>query len=102
MSTTAFSMKMSLSPTNCRTVPEASVLTITLGTPSGSAFIAAVPIVVPADPPRARTPATSPRVHASRVSRAAPAAASVTASPRLRRRSHRVERRAAELEDPLA
>ena len=40
-------MKMSLSPTNCRTVPEASVLTMTFGTPSGSARIAAVPIVVP-------------------------------------------------------
>ena len=42
MSTTELSMKMSLSPTNCRTMPEASVLTITFGTPSGSARIAAV------------------------------------------------------------
>ena len=54
-------MKMSLSPTNCRTMPDASVLTITFGTPSGSARIAAVAMVVPADPPRPRTPDTSPR-----------------------------------------
>ena len=31
MSTTELSMKMSLSPTNCRTVPDASVLSITFG-----------------------------------------------------------------------
>ncbi len=79
MSTTELSMKMSLSPTNCRTMPEASVLTMTFGTPSGSAFIAAVPIVVPAEPPRARTPATSFFACASRARRAAPAAAVVTA-----------------------
>ena len=42
MSTTELSMKMSLSPTNCRTMPDASVLTMTFGTPSGSARIAAV------------------------------------------------------------
>ena len=35
---------MSLSPTNWRTVPDVSVLSITLGTPSGSARIAAVAI----------------------------------------------------------
>ena len=40
-------MKMSLSPTNCRTVPDASVLNITFGRPSGRTFMAAVPIVVP-------------------------------------------------------
>ena len=82
MSTTELSMKMSLSPTYCRTMPEASVLTMTFGTPSGSAFIAAVAMVVPADPPRPRTPDTSPRACASRASRAAPSAAFVTASPR--------------------
>ena len=67
MSTTELSMKMSLSPTNCRTMPEASVLSMTFGTPSGSTFIAAVPIVVPADPPRASTPESfSARVGLSR------------------------------------
>ena len=82
MSTTELSMKMSLSPTNCRTVPDASVLSMTLGTPSGSARIAAVAMVVPADPPSPSTPASSPRVYASCASLAAPAAALVTASPR--------------------
>ncbi len=82
MSTTVLSMKMSLSATNWRTVPDASVLAMTFGTPSGSARIAAVAIVVPAEPPRPRTPATSPRACASRVNRAAPSAAQVTASPR--------------------
>ena len=82
MSTTELSMKMSLSPTNCRTMPDASVLIITFGTPSGSARIAAVAMVVPADPPRPRMPDTSPRAYASRASLAAPAAAFVTASPR--------------------
>ena len=38
MSTTELSMKMSLSPTNCRTMPEASVLSMTFGTPSGQDF----------------------------------------------------------------
>ena len=82
MSTTELSMKMSLSPTNCRTMPEASVLTMTFGTPSGRTLIAAVPMVVPAEPPSARTPDNSPRANASRASRAAPSAALVTAWPR--------------------
>ncbi len=46
-------MSMSLPPTNGRVWPLASVLTITLGTPNGKARIAAVPITVPAEPPRA-------------------------------------------------
>ena len=75
-------MKMSLSPTNCRTVPDASVLNITFGRPSGRTFMAAVPIVVPADPPMASTPDTSPFACAILMSCAAPAAAVVTASPR--------------------
>ena len=95
-------MKMSLSPTNCRTMPDASVLTITFGTPSGSARIAAVAMVVPADPPRPRTPDTSPRAYASRASLAAPAAAFVTASPRSALLPHRFDRRLRQLEDPLS
>jgi D-alanyl-D-alanine carboxypeptidase/D-alanyl-D-alanine-endopeptidase (penicillin-binding protein 4) len=54
-----------LSPTHGRTCPDASVETITFGTPIGSARIAAVPIVVPAEPPIARTPATLPALNAS-------------------------------------
>jgi len=38
---------MSLSPTHCRTCPEASVLTINFGSPNGKRRIAVVPIVVP-------------------------------------------------------
>ena len=82
MSTTEFSMRMSLSPTHCRTSPEASVLTMTLGTPIGNARIAAVPIVVPADPPSAITPSISPRSKAAKTIAVAPAAACVTAAPR--------------------
>ena len=59
ISATALSMKMSLSPTNWRTVPDVNVLSITLGTPSGSARIAAVAIEVPAEPPRPSTPPSS-------------------------------------------
>ena len=39
-----------------RTWPEASVLTISFGTPTGRTRMAAVPMVVPADPPRPSTP----------------------------------------------
>ena len=45
---------MSLPPTNGRVWPLASVLTITFGTPNGRARIAAVPMTVPAEPPRPR------------------------------------------------
>ena len=53
MSATELIITMSLSPTNARTSPEASVLSITLGTPSGRRRMAAVPIEVPARPPDA-------------------------------------------------
>ena len=67
---------MSLPPTNGRVWPLASVLTITLGTPNGKARIAAVPITVPAEPPRPRMPSTSPRAaQVGRRSRRRPAAA---------------------------
>ncbi len=58
MSTTELSISTSLSPTYCRTCPEASVLTISLGTPSGKARMAAVPMVVPAEPPSDSMPGT--------------------------------------------
>ena len=60
MSTTVFSISTSLSPTYGRTWPDASVLAMSLGTPIGKARMAAVAIVVPAEPPRPSTPATSP------------------------------------------
>ena len=78
------------------------MLTITFGTPSGSARIAAVAIVVPADPPRPRMPDTSPRAYASRASLAAPAAAFVTALATVGSLPHRFDRRLRQLEDPLA
>ena len=82
MSTTLLSMKISLLPTKCRTCPDASVLTISLGTPQGSARMAAVPIVVPAEPPIASTPATSPRRIIGSNQLRPPAAAAVMAAPR--------------------
>ena len=57
MSTTEYIIVMSLVSTNGETSPEARVDTMTLGTPTGSARIAVVPIVVLADPPAASTPA---------------------------------------------
>ena len=60
ISTTELSIRMSLSPTKARTSPEASVLTMTLGTPIGSCRMAAVPMVVPAEPPSPSTPCSRP------------------------------------------
>ena len=40
--------------------PDATVLTITLGTPTGSARMAAVPTAVPALPPMLSTPSIRP------------------------------------------
>ena len=60
MSTTEFSMKMSLSPTNPRVLPLARVLTMTLGTPKGRARMAAVPMLVPPPPPSEATAASLP------------------------------------------
>ncbi len=79
MSTTEFIIKMSDEPMKCPTEPEASVLTITFGTPIGSARIAAVAIVVPADPPRPKTPVSFPSACQHETSAAAPSAAFVTA-----------------------
>src|SRR5438445_212929 len=60
MSTTEFIIMTSRTPTCCLTWPPASVLTISFGTPKGSARMAAVPMVVPAAPPRLKTPSTFP------------------------------------------
>ena len=83
ISTTELSIRMSLSPTYGRTCPEASVLTISLGTPSGSARMAAVPMVVPAEPPmREHAVHFAGREGLARRSCAASAAAAFTACPR--------------------
>ena len=60
MSTIELIITTSLSPTNARTSPEASVLSMTFGTPKGRARMAAVPMVVPAEPPMDSTPSISP------------------------------------------
>ncbi len=53
------------------------MLTINLGTPKGSIRMAAVPIVVPAEPPRANTPETLPSACKRAMSCAAPFAAAL-------------------------
>ena len=63
ISTTECIMQMSRTPTYCLTWPLARVLTISLGTPKGRARMAAVPMVVPAEPPRPRMPSTLPFAH---------------------------------------
>ena len=55
---------------------------MSLGTPTGNARMAAVAMVVPADPPRPRTPASRPSRCRPAASLAAPFAASATARPR--------------------
>ena len=60
MSTTEYIIITSRVPTYGCTCPLASVLTISFGTPNGSARIAAVPMVVPAEPPRPSTPRDLP------------------------------------------
>jgi hypothetical protein len=82
MSTTEYIIITSRVPTYGCTCPLASVLTINFGTPTGSARIAAVPMVVPADPPRLSTPDNLPCLCSSTATFATPAAASSTALPR--------------------
>src|SRR5262245_13368687 len=60
ISTTEYIIITSRVPTYGCTCPLASVLTISFGTPTGSARIAAVPMVVPAEPPRLSTPESFP------------------------------------------
>ena len=82
MSSTGWNMAMSDPPTNGRVWPLAWVLTITLGTPKGKARIAEVPMTVPAEPPRPKTPSTFPASCRSRTTRATTSADQDTASPR--------------------
>jgi hypothetical protein len=69
-STTECIIVMSLTPTYGPTLPEAMVDTMSLGMPTGSAFMAVVPMEVPPEPPRLMTPSNLP------------SAASLTASAR--------------------
>ena len=71
-------------------MPDASVLTMTFGTPIGTARIAAVPIVVPADPPSAKMPESSLIGEASRASRAAPVGGSRHGEAAVAGRTHRL------------
>ena len=61
-SVTACIMQMSLGPTYGRVSPLAMVETITLGTPTGKARMAAVASVVPPEPPAEISPPRSVRV----------------------------------------
>ena len=81
-SATELSMTMSLMSTNGLVSPDAIVETMTLGTPSGSARIAAVPTVVPPEPPIASTPRSSPRSLMSDSADAAPFAMTSMAAAR--------------------
>ena len=60
MSTTEYIIVTSTAPTYGRVSPEASVETISLGTPTGSARIARVAIEEPPEPPRARIASSRP------------------------------------------
>ena len=100
-STMLGTITMSFSRTYGATLPLATVETMTFGSPSGSARMAAVPIAVPPDPPSDSTPCIRPSA-ASResVTAAAPAMASTIAprspepeAPRDRRRLRRQWRR---------
>ncbi len=82
MSTTECIMRMSRTPTQCLTCPLAKVLTMSLGMPKGKARIAAVAMVVPAEPPKASTPSTCPLASKSRSSLVVPFAAASMARPR--------------------
>ena len=60
MSTTEYIIVTSLAPTYGRVSPEATVETISFGTPTGSARIACVAIDVPPEPPSASDPVEPP------------------------------------------
>ena len=62
--------------------PDATVLTITLGTPTGKARIAAVPTAVPALPPIPRIPSIRPSSKSRRTTAAPPWAITPMAVPR--------------------
>ena len=72
---------MSLGPTYGATFPDATVDTISFGTPTGSARIAGVTSAVPPDPPSPISPATSSRAATNRSNATAIAATDRPRSP---------------------
>ena len=60
MSTTEYIIVTSTAPTYGRVSPEATVETISFGTPTGSARIARVPMEEPPEPPSARMASSAP------------------------------------------
>ena len=77
MSTTEYIIVTSTAPTYGRVSPEATVQTISFGTPTGSARIARVAIDVPPDPPSAMMPSSRPSACSSFTTSSAPAAIAV-------------------------
>ena len=82
MSTTEYIIVTSTAPTYGRVSPEASVETISFGTPTGSARIARVAIDEPPEPPSARIAVEPPSACRPRTTASAPAAIASTAAPR--------------------
>ena len=80
-SVTEYSIAMSDAPTYAATLPEATVDTITLATPTGSARMAGVISAVPPEPPSPSTPPTSVRASRNR-SRATAIADTAEPGPR--------------------
>ena len=84
MSTTDGISVMSVTSTYCAVLPEASVDTISLGTPTGSVRIAAVIIAVPPPPPRPSTASMRPSRCSAGTSAQAPRSMASMAGPRSR------------------
>ena len=82
MSTTEYIIVTSTAPTYGRVSPDATVETISFGTPTGSARIACVAIDEPPEPPSARIPSSRPSRCSCDTTRSAPSAIAVTAAPR--------------------
>jgi hypothetical protein len=66
MSTTEYIIVTSTAPTYGRVSPDATVETISFGTPTGRARIAVVATDVPPEPPSARTPCKRTSVDSGR------------------------------------
>ncbi len=75
---------MSVTSTYCAVLPEASVETISFGTPTGSVRIAAVIIAVPPPPPRPSTASMRPSRCRAGTSAQAPRSIASMAGPRSR------------------
>src|SRR5438128_5079040 len=82
MSTTEYIIVTSTAPTYGRVSPEATVETISFGTPTGSCRIAWVTIEEPPEPPSPSTASRRPSPYSCFTTSAAPAPIAVTAPPR--------------------